>query len=71
MSTTPEHIMQTLRQRIDLAATDKTSDAELDALTPMDKLRHIAAWHLGDSQWADQIMGWAKDCGMSINSNPD
>src|SRR5437763_15511463 len=60
--TTPEHIMRKLRQRVDIDSTDTSRDAELHALAPLDKLRHVAAWELGDERWADQLLTWAKEC---------
>lgn len=64
--TTPPHIMRRLRQRLDLDPKDTSRDAELNALPPMVKLRHVAAWELGDDRWADEFVTWAKDCGIKI-----
>jgi hypothetical protein len=64
--TTPEHIMRKLRQRHELDADDTSRDAELNALLPLQKLRHIAAWEIGSPDWADHFITWAKQCGITI-----
>lgn len=66
---TPEHILLKIRPR--LVHDENTSDmvevdAEINTMTPMEKLRHVCAWELGHQQWADTIIGFAKDCGMAI-----
>lgn len=66
--TTPEHIMKRLRERANLAPDDKSRDAEFDAMSPIEKLRDVVGWELGDHRWADQIVAWAKDCGFLIAS---
>lgn len=66
MSTTPAHIMKTLRQRNGIAADDTSFDAELDAMPPLQKLRAVAAWELGSPDWADQFITWATQCGIQI-----
>lgn len=64
--TTPAHILKVLRQRHELDEADTSRDAELDTLSPMDKLRHMTAWKLGHVEWADEFVTWAKDCGIAI-----
>lgn len=63
---TPLHIMHILRRRRDLQPSDASRDAELEALSPMDKLRELAAWELGDPSWAGTFMDWAKACGIKV-----
>ena len=31
---------------------------------PMQKLREVVAWHLGDPAWADAFIRWANECGV-------
>jgi hypothetical protein len=64
--TTPEYIISTLRARAHLSNYDKSKDEELRAMSPMDKLRNVIAWEIGDERWADQFITWAKDCGIQI-----
>ena len=62
---TPIHILKRLRMRRDLDKNDTSMDQELNDLSPIEKLREIVAWELGDPNWADQILEWAKYCGMT------
>lgn len=71
MSDTPKHILTKLRQRAGLGSQDSSADAELHAMEPLDKLRNVIAWEIGDPAWADQFLTWAKDCGIQINDPRD
>lgn len=64
---TPSYILAKLRQRQGLDSTDVSEDARLNALDPMDKLREVLAWEMGDGRWADQFLTWAKDCGIKMD----
>ncbi|MEW6343061.1 MAG: hypothetical protein AB1704_20560 [Pseudomonadota bacterium] len=66
MNTTPAHILTKLRQRSGLKADDASIDAELHALSPLQKLRAVAGWEIGDPAWADQFLTWAKGCGIEL-----
>ena len=61
---TPAHIMSRLRQRRGLSPDDGSMDAELEALSPADKLREVIAAELGDVATAEKVAAWALDCGM-------
>lgn len=67
MSVVPLHILKRLRQRAELEANDSSKDAELLAQDPMTKLRNVVAWELGHSEWADQFLTWAKECGITVD----
>lgn len=62
----PTRLLKILRKRFDLDEDDSSIDDELNALEPIVKLRHIVAWDLGNPDWADQILYWAKICGIKI-----
>lgn len=70
MTTSPLVLMK-LRQRAGLAMTDATMDAELDALPPIEKLRMVCGWTLGDPSWADYFIDWASGCGIEIKDPRD
>lgn len=61
-----QEIMETIRQRYDLEENDTSMDNEINALSPIEKLREMSAWHLGDKGWADQFVAWAAACGVEI-----
>lgn len=60
----PKYIMRYLRQRKGLDENDTTDDSILSGTEPLDALREVCAWNLGDRGWADQFMTWAIDCGV-------
>jgi hypothetical protein len=63
---TPENILKRLRQRKGFDENECWNDAELDRMSPMEKLREVAGWELGDPSWAGTFIQWAKDCGFEI-----
>ena len=63
---TPEYILKKLRQRNDLDKDDKSRDEEFNRMSPLEKLRSVSGWELGDPDWAGQFVEWAKDCGFEI-----
>lgn len=67
MSKTPRYIISKLRQRRDLDSRDGSQDADIEAMSPMEKLREVTTWELGSPSWADTFLNWARDCGMEVN----
>jgi hypothetical protein len=63
---TPEYILQKIRQRHDVDIKDNSQDAEFEKMSPLEKLRNVTGWELGDTDLADQFVEWAKDCGFEI-----
>jgi len=63
---TPEYILQKIRQRNDVYRKDKSRDEEFERMSSLEKLRNVTCWELGDDDWADQFIEWAKDCGFEI-----
>jgi hypothetical protein len=68
---TPPHILEILRQRHGLDESDTSKDAALEAMEPMDKLRAVAGWHLGDPGWAYTFIRWGKACGVILKTSDD
>lgn len=62
--TVPEYIKEIVRQRWGLDAEDTSRDADIDNATPLKLFRAVCGWKLGHPDWADQMIGWAKDCGL-------
>jgi hypothetical protein len=62
----PLHIKQVVRQRLGLKENDDSRDAHIDAMEPIQLLRHVAGWNLGYPDWANTFLGWARDCGYQI-----
>ena len=63
----PNHILERIRQRYDLDENDSSLDAEIEKLSPIEKLREAVAWELGDPDWANQVLEWAKAVGIKVS----
>lgn len=68
--TTPEYLMKRIRQRHGYEEKDTSHDAELQQMSPMNKLRAVVAWELGDESWADMVINAAATLGVDPQ-NPD
>lgn len=62
---------ETLRKRLGLEANDAYRDAEIIAMHPFNRVRMLAAWHIGDSQWADNFAEWLKGQGIYLTTRED
>ena len=63
---TPGHLLRRIRLRRGLDDNDTSQDKEIDALPPIEKMRALAGWELGDEEWADAFIEWANDCGFVV-----
>lgn len=61
-----EYILKMIRQNLGYDEKDLSHDKEILAMSPMQRLRCVAGWKLGDRSWANQFIEWAKDCGFKI-----
>jgi hypothetical protein len=59
------HIGQ-MRQRLGLKPDDKSQDDRIEKMQPIDRLKLLCGWHLGDPAWAHQFLNWARDAGFKI-----
>ncbi len=59
------HISE-MRQRLGLKEDDDSRDVLIEEMTPEQRLRLICGWHLGDSEWAETFLDWARDAGYEI-----
>lgn len=63
----PDHIMETLRQRLHgLHETDISKDDEINNLPGHEAFAEVIGWEIGDEAWASVILGWLKDCGYEV-----
>ena len=63
---TPEYILRVIRQRRGLDDNDTAYDEEANAMPPLEKLRALAGWEIGDEGWAHVFIEWANDCGFVV-----
>jgi hypothetical protein len=59
-------LLQNLRERRNLDATDMSQDAQILAMTPIEKLEELFAWEMGDDRWANIVIEWMRECGFSV-----
>lgn len=55
-----------MRARLGVSMNDTSRDADIAKMSPMERLRLLAGWNLGDPGWAATFIAWAKDCGFKI-----
>ena len=56
--------LHTLRKRRGLDADDNSADGAIEKMTPMEQLKEVVAWELGDREWATTILHMAHDLGV-------
>lgn len=61
-------LLQIIRQRLDLDETDASRDAEILALTPVEKLEALFGFELGTEEWAYTVCDWMRECGFTVSS---
>lgn len=50
----------------DLRNATELSDDEIAALSPWDRVKALAQWHLGDGAWANEFRSWCEAQGLKI-----
>jgi hypothetical protein len=58
-----------MRQRLGLEPNDESRDDYIKSKTPMQRLRMLCGWHLGDENWASNFVEWAKDAGFDVKEH--
>lgn len=41
-------------------------DAMIAKMSPLERLRLICGWNIGDREWANSFIEWAKDAGFEV-----
>jgi hypothetical protein len=63
--------VEKMRQRLGLEEDDPKKDHLIIAMTPMQRVRLIAGYVLGDSGWADEFKDYFESQGLFLTTNPD
>lgn len=63
--------VEEMRQRLGLDEDDKSRDAEIVAMTPIERVRLLAGWRLGSSEWADTFADLFQSQGLYLTTNPE
>ena len=58
--------IESMRQRLGLDEDDSSRDADIERMSPRQRLEMLCGWHLGHSDWARTFLSWAKDAGFEI-----
>ncbi len=56
--------MRDLRERLNLESDDFSQDQMIRDRKPIDNLRALSAWEIGDSFWADWFIKRMQDLGI-------
>jgi hypothetical protein len=59
-------LLQIIRQRKELDETDASKDAEILAMSPIEKLEELFGWTMGDEDWANIVIDWMRECGYAV-----
>lgn len=60
------HYINDMRQRFGLEPADASRDAQIEAMVPIERLKLLCGWNLGDPHWATTILSWVQDAGYSV-----
>lgn len=63
--------VEEMRQRLGVAADDTRKDAKLLAMKPMQRVKLISGWILGDEQWAVMFKNYFESQGLYITTDPE
>jgi hypothetical protein len=57
-----------MRQRLGLEPDDTSRDCHIEGMTPMERLRLLCGWNLGDPDWAQSVIAWVTYAGFTVKS---
>jgi hypothetical protein len=60
-----------IRGRLGVEEDDPSKDEEILRMTPLQRVRLIAGWELGDEGWADTFKSWFEGQGLYLTTNPE
>lgn len=64
-------VVAALRGRRGLEDDDDSRDRQILAMSPEERFRETVGWYLGDRRWADDVIGWARTCGLKVTGYDD
>lgn len=63
--------VEEMRQRLGLSEDDESRDKEIEAMDPLQRVRLIAGWYLGDGGWADTFREYCESQGLYLTTDPE
>jgi len=64
--------LEEMRMRLGLDELDTSRDSEIENMRPMERVRLIAGWVLGDGAWADSFAEYFESQGLFLtDKNPE
>jgi hypothetical protein len=67
---TERRYISDMRQRLGLKPDDTSRDADIEKMSPKERLALIAGWHLGYRGWEHTILNWVQDAGFKLTPSP-
>jgi hypothetical protein len=58
--------VEEMRQRLGLEADDTSRDRQIEEMEPMERVRLLAGWTLGDPDWADTFKDFFESQGLYL-----
>lgn len=63
--------VEEMRRRLGLSKDDTSRDKEIEDMDPLDRVRLIAGWHLGDADWADIFKNYFESQGLYLTTDSE
>jgi len=63
--------VEEMRQRLGVEESSTKMDKRLLAMTPMERVRLLSGWFLGDPEWADAFKEYFESQGLFLTTNED
>lgn len=61
--------IEEMRQRLGLDENDTSKDVFIEEMDPLERVRLIAGWYLGDGSWADTFMEYFQSQGIYLTTD--
>jgi len=58
--------LEEIRQRLGLEENDNSRDESIEQMEPIERVRLLAGWFLGDGNWADTFVEWLESQGLYL-----
>lgn len=58
--------IEDMRRRLGLKAEDASRDADIEKMSPTERLGLVAGWQLGYRGWEHTILNWVEDAGFKL-----
>lgn len=63
--------VEEMKRRLGFHGDDPTINKDIENMKPMQRVRLLAGWFLGDEYWADTFKQYFESQGLYLTTNPD